>query len=57
MDADVYEMYKERVREEMSVGEYDNAIIEFYLHGDSVVERYLNDVTAERKMKEIFALR
>lgn len=51
MDADVFEMYKERVREEMSVGEYDNAIIEYYLHGDSVVERYLNEVAAEPARK------
>jgi hypothetical protein len=57
MDTDIYAIYKERVREEMSVGEYDDAIIEYYLHGNAIVERYLNDVAVQSATKELLAVR
>lgn len=57
MDTDLYAMYKEHILEEMSVGEYDDAIIEYYLHGNAIVERYVNEVAVESPKQGMLAVR
>ncbi len=44
MDHDVYDLYERNIREEMSLGEYDDTIVQWYLHGDLLVKSYVTSV-------------
>ncbi len=45
MERDVYDLYERGIREEMSLGEYNDTIVQWYLHGDLVVRSYVGAVS------------
>lgn len=44
MEDDLYDLYESNIREEMSLGEYDDTIVQWYLHGDLLVQSYVGSV-------------
>lgn len=45
MEFDVYDLYENHIREELSLGEYDDTIVQWYLHGDLVVKSYVGSIS------------
>lgn len=53
MESDVYDLYERQMRDEMSLGEYDESIVQWYLHGESVVETYISAVSFNYSTREL----
>jgi hypothetical protein len=56
MEYDLYDLYERQVREELSMGEYDDNIIQWYLHGELVVKSYISSIQLHSATELIPAL-
>ncbi len=53
---DVYDLYENHIREELSLGEYDDTIVQWYLHGDLVVKSYVGIISTNHSHELIPAV-
>jgi hypothetical protein len=53
MEYDVYDLYERHIREEMALGEYDDTIVQWYLHGETVVKSYIGTVLINHSAHEL----
>lgn len=53
MEYDVYDLYERHIRAEMSLGEYDDTIVQWYLHGEPLVRSYIGAVSISLPVREL----